>query len=299
MQATALQQLFPGFRQSTIVTSGAAINAMVGGQGPALLLLHGHPQTMACWHKVAPALARHFTVVLTDLRGYGDSSKPEGGARHVAYSKRRMALDQVEVMRQLGFARFQVAAHDRGGRVAHRMLLDHPVAVERAAIMDIAPTATMYANVDKEFATRYVWWFFLIQPTPLPERLIGADPAFYLQTHLDKQNKTAGAITPEAHAEYLRCYSAATVHAVCEDYRAAADIDLEHDALDADRKIQAPLLVLWGELGVVGQTYDVLQTWRDKAIDGVVEGHSLPCGHYLPEEAPAATLQAFMEFFRK
>jgi haloacetate dehalogenase len=200
MHTTALQQLFPGFRQSTIVTSGAAINTMVDGQGPALLLLHGHPQTMACWHKVAPALARHFTVVLTDLRGYGDSSKPEGGTRHVAYSKRQMALDQVEVMRQLGFARFQVAAHDRGGRVAHRMLLDHPQAVERAALMDIAPTATMYANVNKEFATRYVWWFFLIQPAPLPERLIGADPAFYLQTHLGKQNKTRGAITPASAA---------------------------------------------------------------------------------------------------
>ena len=297
-QAALSEKLFPGFKRSTIITSGTSINTLVGGQGPALLLLHGHPQTMACWHKVAPALAQHFTVVLTDLRGYGDSGKPDGGVNHFGYSKRLMALDQVEVMRQLGFPRFQVAAHDRGARVAHRMLLDHPQAVERAAILDIAPTVTMYANANTDFATRYVWWFFLIQPAPLPETLIGANLEYYLNHHIAKQNKTPGAITPDAYAEYRRCYTAETLHAVCEDYRAAASIDLEHDAADAQKKIQSPLLVLWGDKGVVGKTYDVLKTWREKSVDGAVRGGALPCGHYLPEEAPKEVLSEFMQFFR-
>lgn len=290
--------LFPGFQQHTAQTSGTTIHTLVGGQGPALLLLHGHPQTMACWHKVAPVLAQHFTVVLTDLRGYGDSGKPAGGDQHIAYSKRQMALDQVEVMRHLGFARFQVAGHDRGARVVHRMLLDHPNIVERAALLDIAPTATMYASTSMDFATRYVWWFFLIQPAPLPETLIGANLAFYLQHHINQQNKTPGAITPDAYAEYLRCYTPETVHAVCEDYRAAASIDLEHDAADQHKKIQAPVLALWGDKGVVGRTYDVLQTWCEKSIDGAVTGYALPCGHYLPEEAPEQVTAAFLQFFR-
>lgn len=293
-----MENMFRGFKRSTITTSGTSINTLVGGQGPALLLLHGHPQTMACWHKLASALAQHFTVVLTDLRGYGDSGKPDGGINHIGYSKRLMALDQVEVMRQLGFPRFQLAAHDRGARVAHRMLLDHPQAVERAALLDIAPTATMYAGTNMDFATRYVWWFFLTQPAPLPETLIGANLEFYLHHHIAKQNKTPGAITPEAYAEYRRCYTAETLHAVCEDYRASASIDLEHDAADAEKKIQSPLLVLWGDKGVVGNSFDVLQTWRDKAVEGAVRGGSLPCGHYLPEEAPEEVLREFMQFFR-
>jgi haloacetate dehalogenase len=297
-QASVIEKLFPGFERRIIKTSGTAIHTLTGGRGPALLLLHGHPQTLACWHRIAPQLAQHFTVVLTDLRGYGDSGKPDGGENHIGYSKRQMALDQVEVMQQLGFPRFQVAGHDRGGRVVHRLLLDHPDAVERAALLDIAPTATMYARTDKEFATRYVWWFFLTQPAPLPETLIGSNLEYYLQHHIDKQNKTPGAISADAYAEYRRCYTAATLHAVCEDYRAAASIDLIHDAEDADKKIQAPLLVLWGEKGVVGQTYDVLQTWRDKSVDGAVRGGALPCGHYLPEEAPELTLNEFLRFFR-
>jgi haloacetate dehalogenase len=296
MSLERIQKLLPGFSRSQIATKGAVINTFVGGSGPALLLLHGHPQTAVCWHKIAPELAKHFTVVLTDLRGYGDSSKPEGGENHIAYSKRHMALDQVEVMKSLGHERFQVAGHDRGGRVLHRMLLDHPAAIERAAILDIAPTATMYANVSKEFATRYMWWFFLIQPAPMPETLIGDHLDFYLETHIRKQNKTPGAISPDALEEYRRCYTRETLHAVCEDYRAAAGIDLTHDAGDADKRIEAPLLVLWGEKGVVGATYDVLQTWREKARD--VSGFSLPCGHYLPEEVSDLTLKAFMQFFR-
>jgi len=290
--------MFSGFKKLSIATAGTTIDTLVGGQGPALLLLHGHPQTKACWHKVAPALAKHFTVVLTDLRGYGDSGKPDGGDQHIAYSKRRMAQDQVEVMRHLGFPHFQVAGHDRGGRVAHRMLLDHPEAVTRAAVLDIAPTATMYASADMDFAMRYVWWFFLAQAAPLPEKLIGANLDFYLQHHIDKQNKTPGAITPQAYAEYRRCYTEATLHAVCEDYRAAASIDLTHDAADSERRIQAPLLALWGQQGVVGKTYDVLATWRDKAMPGLVQGRALSCGHYLPEEAPDEVLQEFLQFFR-
>ena len=290
--------LFPGFTSQDLVTSGATIRTLVGGQGPALLLLHGHPQTAACWHKVAPVLAQHYTVVLADLRGYGDSSKPEGGENHIAYSKRAMAQDLVEVMRQLGHTRFQVAGHDRGGRVVHRLLLDHPQAVERAAVLDIAPTATMYAATDMNFAMRYVWWFFLTQPAPLPETLIGANLDYYLQHHINKQNKTPGAITPQAYAEYRRCYTTQTLHAVCEDYRASASIDLEHDAADSDQRIQCPLLVLWGEQGVVGKSYDVLATWRDKTLPGAVEGGALSCGHYLPEEAPEQVLQEFRRFFR-
>ena len=290
-----IEKLLPGFRRSRIKTSGAEINIVVKGEGAPLLLLHGHPQTLVCWHKVAPKLAERFTVVLADLRGYGDSSKPDGGRDSIAYSKREMARDPVEVMRALGFSRFHAAGHDRGGRVLHRLLLDHPAAVTRAAVLDIAPTATMYAKVTKDFAMRYMWWFFLSQPAPLPETLIGNNLDFYLQAHISKQNKTPGAIDPVALAEYRRCYTAETLHAVCEDYRAAAGIDLVHDAADADKRIACPLLALWGEKGVVGSTYDVPATWREKATD--VRGESLPCGHYLPEEAPELVIDRLSAFF--
>nr|WP_271603951.1 alpha/beta hydrolase [Bradyrhizobium sp. CCBAU 45384] len=290
-----IEKLLPGFHGSRIKTSGAEINTFVKGEGAPLLLLHGHPQTLVCWHKVAPKLAERFTVVLTDLRGYGDSSKPDGGKDSIAYSKREMARDQVEVMRALGFERFFAAGHDRGGRVLHRLLLDHPAAVTRAAVLDIAPTATMYARANKEFAMRYMWWFFLSQPAPLPETLIGNNLDFYLQAHINKQNKTPGAIDPLALAEYRRCYTAETLHAVCEDYRAAAGIDLVHDAADADKRIACPLLALWGEKGVVGSTYDVRQTWREKAVE--ISGESLPCGHYLPEEAPELVIEKLRNFF--
>jgi haloacetate dehalogenase len=290
---------FPDFTASEIATEGASIHTLRAGSGPPLLLLHGHPQTHVCWHKIAGRLAEHFTVVLTDLRGYGDSSKPPGGERHVNYSPRAMARDQVEVMRRLGFERFAVAGHDRGGRVAHRMALDAPAAIARLAVLDIAPTLTMYARTDMAFATRYVWWFFQIQPYPIPEHLIGLDPEFYLREHLGRQSKTPGAVTDAALAEYLRCYcNPATIHAACEDYRAAAGIGLELDAADADagRTIAAPLLALWGAKGVVGQLYDVLATWRERARD--VRGTALDCGHLLPEEAPEATYDALLAFFR-
>ena len=295
MNTDRIEKLLPGFRRSRITTSGAEINTFVKGEGAPLLLLHGHPQTAACWHKVAPKLAERFTVVLTDLRGYGDSSKPDGGKDSVNYSKREMARDQVEVMHSLGFERFHAAGHDRGGRVLHRLLLDHPAAVTRAAVLDIAPTATMYAKVTKEFAMRYMWWFFLSQPAPLPETLIGNNLDFYLQAHINKQNKTPGAIDPIAFEEYRRCYTRETLHAVCEDYRASAGIDLVHDEADSAKRIGCPLLVLWGEKGVVGSTYDVRETWREKAAD--VRGESLPCGHYLPEEAPELVADRLSDFF--
>ena len=289
------QSLIPGFALRDVQTRAVRIRCAVGGSGPPLLLLHGHPQTHATWHKVAPALAERFTVVAADLRGYGDSDKPAGGEGHVNYSKRAMARDQVELMAALGFDRFAVVGHDRGGRVAHRLALDHTAAVERLAVLDIAPTATMYARTNKEFATRYFWWFFLIQPYPLPERLIDADQEFFLRCHIDGQIKTPGAVDPAVFADYLRCYrDPATRHAICEDYRAAATIDLEHDAADADRKVAAPLLALWGAKGTVGALYDVLATWREKAAH--VGGRALDCGHGLQEEAPAETAAELLAF---
>jgi len=286
-----------GFRLLDVdVGDGVTIRAAVGGKGPPLLLLHGHPQTHVTWRKVVPALSESFTIVAADLRGYGDSSKPESTADHGTYSKRSMAQDQVSLMHALGHARFGLVGHDRGGRVAHRLALDHPDAVSGVAVLDIAPTATMYARTDREFATRYFWWFFLIQPAPLPERLIDADPAFFLRTHLDQQTKTPDTIEPAAFAEYLRCYAdPAARHAICEDYRAAATIDLVHDAADAETRIQAPLLALWGGKGTVGALYDVLATWREKAVQ--VTGHALDCGHALPEERPTETAAALRVFF--
>ena len=291
--------MFEGFDDRRIpLSTGVTIRARIGGEGPPVLLLHGYPQTSACWHMVAPRLvAAGFTVIASDLRGYGASDKPASTPDHATYSKRAMAADQVELMRRLGHDRFRLAGHDRGGRVAHRLALDHPAAVEKVAVLDIAPTATMYALTDRAFATAYYHWFFLIQPAPLPERLIGADPDFYLQAKLGAWGRSGlGVFAPDALAEYLASYrDPACIAATCEDYRAAASIDLEHDAADADRRIEAPLLVLWGGNGVVGRLYDVLSTWREKAAK--VSGRALPTGHYLPEEAPAETADVLAAFF--
>ncbi|AWN48913.1 hydrolase [Methylobacterium terrae] len=292
---TARDPFLPGFTLHDIDADGVRIRAAAGGSGPPVLLLHGHPQTHATWHAVAPRLGERFSVVAMDLRGYGDSDKPPGGEGHAAYAKRAMAADAVAVMRALGHESFAVVGHDRGGRVAHRLALDHPAAVSRLAVFDIAPTATMYARTDKAFATAYFWWFFLIQPAPLPERLIGADPEFFLRTHLEGQSKTPGCPSPELFAEYLRVYrDPATRHAICEDYRAAATIDLAHDAADAEARIAAPLLALWGARGIVGRTYDVLETWREKARD--VRGRALDCGHTLQEERPDEVSAALLDF---
>ena len=289
--------MFEGFTPARIETAGAQIQFRSGGRGPPLLLLHGYPQTHAMWHKLAPALARHFTVICPDLRGYGDSSKPPSGEDHAGYSKRAMAADQAELMSKLGFERFQAVGHDRGARVLHRLCLDHPDRIERAALLDIIPTAEVFARTDKALATYYYHWFFLIQPHDLPERLIGGAPDFFLDRALRSWGGRAEVFTPEAVAEYRRCFrDPATIHATCEDYRAGASIDLEHDAADADRKVACPLLILWGEKGVVGRLYEPLAIWREKARH--VEGAALPCGHFLPEEAPEETLTALHKFLR-
>ncbi len=273
------------------------INYAMAGTGPPVLLLHGHPQTHIVWRKIAPKLvAAGYQVIAPDLRGYGESGKPTSDASHLPYSKRAMARDQIELMSRLGHETFSVVGHDRGARVGHRLALDFPDAVKRLVVLDIAPTLTMYAQTDQAFATRYFWWFFLIQPYDFPERLIGADPEYFLRRHIAGQVKTEGAVEEAALAEYLRSYrDPATIHAICEDYRASASIDLEHDKADADSRVQAPLLAIWGEKGVVGDLYDVMATWREKATQ--VEGRALPCGHAIPEEVPDALSEMLCAFF--
>jgi len=247
------------------------------------------------WHKAAPLLARDFTVVAADLRGYGDSSKPDSGADHAGYSKRAMAHDLVEVMRQRGFESFFIAGHDRGGRVAHRLALDHPDRVTKAAVLDIVPTRRLYQDSTREFATAYFWWFFLIQPAPVPETLIGNSVEFWLSEKLGRA--APGAITSAAFAEYLRCYrNPETIHASCEDYRAAASIDLEHDDADIHRKVECPLLALWGDRGPMHRLYDVAETWRERATN--VTGKVLPGSHYFVEEIPELVATELSAFFR-
>ncbi len=292
------EPLFPGFRTFTVdVACGVGIHGVIGGEGPPLLLLHGHPQTHAIWHKVAPALAEHFTVIACDLRGYGDSSKPEAVADHANYSKRAMAADMLAVMRAHGFARFAVMAHDRGARVAHRLLADRPEAVERAVLLDIAPTLAMYEQTSDAFARAYWHWFFLIQPAPLPERLIEADPQAYVRDVMGRRSAGLAPFDPRALAEYIRCLGLpGTARGICEDYRAAGGIDLEHDRVDRDAGalLDTPLLVLWGAQGVVARCFDPLREWRRLAAR--VDGEALPCGHYIPEEAPDALLARALPF---
>ena len=287
--------MFEGFETADVETSGARIHLVHGGEGPPLLLLHGYPQTHVIWHKIAAQLAERFTVVACDLRGYGDSAKPPGGDNHEAYSKHAMALDQVEVMAHLGFDRFAVAGHDRGARVAHRLALDHPERVSRLAVLDIAPTRKMFAETNQSFATDYYHWFFLIQPADFPETLIGANPEVYLRQKMGKFVGD-GAFTAAAWAEYVRCFTPDAIHASCEDYRAAASIDLEHDEADLDSMIACPVLALWGAKGAIEKHYDALAAWRERATD--VQGQALPCGHYLAEEAPEETLAALIPFLR-
>jgi haloacetate dehalogenase len=290
--------LFPGFRAERIpVAPGIDIHAIVGGSGPALLLLHGHPQTHAIWHRVAPVLAQHFTVVACDLRGYGESSKPPGDADHANYSKRTLALDALTVMRTLGFDSFDVLAHDRGARVAARLAADHPQAVRRLVLLDIAPTRAMYAQTSEDFARAYWHWFFLIQPAPLPERLIEADPAAYVVDVMGRRSGGLKVFDPRALAEYQRCLSLpGAAHGLCEDYRAAAGIDREHDREDEEhgRRLTLPMLVLWGEQGVVHRCFDPLKEWCALADD--VRGEALPCGHYIAEEAPELLLDRVLPF---
>jgi len=287
------------FTPFDVVRDGVTLHGRIGGAGRPLLLLHGHPQTHAIWHRVAPALAALYTVVLMDLRGYGDSSRPAPDPAHRNHSKREMALDAQAVMQHHGFERYQVLAHDRGARVAHRLAADHPAAVERLMVLDIAPTLGMYAHTSEAFARAYWHWFFLIQPPPLPEALLDADPARYVRSVMGGRHAGLTPFAPEALAEYERCAALpGTSASICEDYRASASIDLDHDREDvaAGRRLAMPLRVLWGEHGAVGKCFDVLALWRERADD--VAGQSLPCGHYMPEEAPDALLREALAFFQ-
>lgn len=287
-------QHFPGFEPIRIETSGATINGIKGGKGPPVLLLHGWPQTLAEWHIVAPLLAKDFTVVATDLRGYGDSSKPADGTNHSGYSKREMARDQVEVMEKLGFGRFALVGHDRGGRVAHRLTLDHADRITKLAVLDIVPTHKVYSTVTKQLATAYYHWFFLIQPAPFPETLLANNGEFFLRRLFGGVRS----MPPEIFAEYLRAFKKpATLHAMCEDYRAAASIDLEHDEADLAKKIGCPVLALWGAKGAMQQLYDVLETWRERATN--VTGAAVPGGHWLPEEIPDVIHEQLSKFLKQ
>src|SRR5215204_3130686 len=286
--------MFEGFTRELIQTPEATICTRRSGNGPPLLLLHGYPQSHVMWHRVAPGLAEEFTVVCTDLRGYGDSSKPPTTPDHEPYSKRAMARDQVAVMQALGFERFMVVGHDRGGRVAYRMALDHPDRVQKLATIDIAPTGEMYRRTDMAFALGYWHWFFLPQPHDFPERVISAAPdAFFArlnQLFFD----------PAAREQYRRCYTdPKTIHATCEDYRAGATYDFQLDEVDraTGARIRCPVLALWGSRGLVGRTYDVLEIWRGWADD--VQGQPIEGGHFLPEEAPEETLKTLRSFLRK
>ena len=300
-ESTSLAALFPGFENRIVdVGAGMQVATTIGGSGPPLLLLHGHPQTRAIWHRVAPALAQRHTLVLADLRGYGDSSKPAGAADHGNYSKRVMAQDQLTLMTSLGFERFDVLAHDRGARVAHRLAADHPEAVARLILLDIAPTLSMYEQTSEAFARAYWHWFFLIQPAPLPERLIAADPAAYIRDVMGRRSAGLAPFDPRALSEYERCIALpGTAHGLCEDYRAAAGIDLIHDRIDRDaaRMLQMPVLALWGQDGVVHRCFNPLEEWRRIARD--VQGQALACGHYIAEEAPDALLAQVQPFLAR
>jgi haloacetate dehalogenase len=296
---------FEGFETERVATGDTTINTVHGGNrsGSPLLLLHGIPETHVLWRKVAPALAREHYVVMTDLRGYGDSGKPAGGGDHFAYSKRAMAQDQIDVMRHLGFDRFALVGHDRGGRAAHRLALDHPEALTRLVILDIVPTHLLYRTITQDFATVFYHWFLMVQPPPFPETLVQNSAEYFLKCTLlwlggsKLTDPLPDWIGAEVFAEYLRTFrQAETIHAICEDYRAAASIDLAHDEADLAKKIQCPLLVLWSEKGPFHRMYDVLQAWRDRAL--AVEGKAMPTGHFLPEQMPEELTRELSGFLR-
>ena len=287
-------QFFPGFEAIRLATSETTINGVMGGGGPPLLLLHGYPETHVEWHRMAQNLSKHFTVVATDLRGYGDSGKPADGRNHEGYSKRSVAKDQLEIMRQLGFDRFFVIGHDRGGRVAHRLALDFPNAVSKLILLDIVPTYKIFNPVTKGLATRYFHFFFFLQPAPFPETLISNSLEYFLRDGVFR-DIIPGIITEDAFSEYFRCMKdPATLHAMIEDYRAAASIDLEHDQSDLEKKLECPILILWGGKGAMEPLYDVLATWKERATD--VQGRALPGGHWIPEQFPDELNAEVMRF---
>ncbi len=298
--------MFDGFTPFSIRRDGVTLNGLTSldapWEGPPLLLLHGHPQTHAMWHKVAPELAKRFKLVLLDLRGYGDSDRPAyNNAQEVAhanYSKRSMAQDAIVVMQNLGFEKFSVLAHDRGARVAHRLAADYPNSVQRMMFLDVAPTLSMYEHSSLGFAKAYWHWFFLIQPPPLPEALIESDPVRYIRSVMGKRHAGLAAFAPEALAEYERCIQIpGSARGICEDYRASAGIDLEHDREDvaAGNMLSMPIRVLWAVHGAVGANFDVLKLWQERATE--VSGRALPCGHYIAEEAPGELFAEAHHFF--
>jgi len=289
--------MFAGFTRHVADVNGTHINYVRGGAGPALLLLHGHPQTHVIWHKVAQQLAERYTVIAADLRGYGDSGKPVGLPDHSNYAKRVMGQDQIDLMAALGHAEFLLMGHDRGGRVAYRMALDHPDAIRKLVVLDIAPTLAMYEQTSMEFATAYYHWFFLIRPAPFPELLLSAQPEEYLKHTIGGRSAGLKPFTPEAYAEYLRCLrDPATIHGICEDYRASAGIDLEHERHDlaAGNKIRCEMLALWGKHGVIEKCFDPLKEWA--RFSDRLSGRALDCGHYVPEDAPGELLAEVLPF---
>ncbi|TCK33777.1 haloacetate dehalogenase [Paraburkholderia sp. BL8N3] len=292
--------MFENFKKTTIKTSGAEIVTVTGGKGPPLLLMHGNPFNHLSWHKIAPRLAEEFTVVCTDLRGYGDSSKPPGGGDHSNYSFRAMALDQVEVMESLGFRQFHAAGHDRGARVLHRMCLDHPEKVLKAGFMDMLPQHHLLNNVTRQWG-KFSWhWFFMTQDYPTPETMMGADPEFFIRRKLSKTDQGTSFFGPEALADYIRCIkNPAVIHAMCEDYRATFGIDLEMDTADfeAGRRVSTPALILWGAKGGVGRNHNAAEIWARYATN-IVKTATVPSGHYLQEECPNETYEVLSSFFR-
>ena len=295
--------LIPGFQQQTVAIESEdgkiEIDCQYGGQGPALLLLHGFPQSKAIWHRVAPELQKHFFVVAADLRGYGASSKPHGKTDHSTYSKKAMAKDQLMVMKNFGHESFFLIGHDRGGRVAHRLAADYPENVKRLMVLDVSPTLTMNEKTNMEFAKGYWHWFFLIQPEPIPEKLIGADPEFWIKNHMGGRYAGLSIFDPACWSEYLSgVQDPKTLHAMCEDYRASASIDLEHDRADlaAKKRIPMPIRVLWGEHGLVNKCFKPLDDWSLVATE--VSGQSLDCGHYIPEERPQELVEQALNFFK-
>jgi haloacetate dehalogenase len=289
--------MFKNFKQDIIEVNGVNINYKIGGKGEPLLLLHGYPQSHVLWRKIAPLFAENYTVICSDLRGYGDSDKPQSDKKHLTYSKKTMGLDQNELMKKLGFNEYFLVGHDRGGRVAHRMAIDFKENIKKVSVLDIVPTSHVFKNTNAILAKRYYHWFFLIQSYPLPETMIGNDPEYYMRSKLQMWGANNEYLTEEIIQEYLRCFTTETIQASCEDYRAGASIDLVHHEEDFDKKISCPLQVLWGSKATIEELYDPIKVWKEWALN--VEGQSIDCGHFLPEESPVETYNAIINFFKK
>jgi haloacetate dehalogenase len=289
--------MFKNFKQDIIEVNGVNINYKIGGKGEPLLLLHGYPQSHVLWRKIAPLFAENYTVICSDLRGYGDSDKPQSDKKHLTYSKKTMGLDQNELMKKLGFKEYFLVGHDRGGRVAHRMAIDFKENIKKISVLDIVPTSHVFKNTNAILAKRYYHWFFLIQSYPLPETMIGNDPEYYIRSKLQMWGANNEYLTEEIIQEYLRCFTTETIQASCEDYRAGASIDLVHHEEDFDKKISCPLQVLWGSKATIEELYDPIKVWKEWALH--VEGQSIDCGHFLPEESPVETYNAIINFLKK